>query len=237
MRTTTVAFVIVLAAACGGQSREEHRLPEESAGLASPVVSAPAPLKTWFDPVAAAQIMAARATFDAAENTILAEAARIVGPYHDVMVISREHYRQQRAGHVQQAVRSAGWRYEQQRRAAYADVVTRPKMAAARDALKKETLSALRAFFERELSAERISRSHYRRYTSEIREGVFPDFRPRKWAGPAIYEFRGTTVSPEYRAILREVRRLWQAQGRRESAIIWTHTTPEFYAILVPPKH
>jgi hypothetical protein len=43
-------------------------------------------------------------------------------------------------------------------------------------------------------------------------------------------------VSPEYRKIIQEMRRLWQAQGRNASAIVWTTTNQDFYRTLVPPR-
>ena len=71
-------------------------------------------------------------------------------------------------------------------------------------------------------------------YTVEIRQGYLPPFRGRKWTGAAVYEWRGGDLSPEYRMVLQEVRKLWQAQGRQSSAVVSRETTPAFYQTLVP---
>ncbi len=193
-----------------------------------------APINTWFDPQTAQQIMSARSDFDAAEAAALAELDRTIGRYRNVMMMPRDQYARQLAGPEVAVARSESWRLEQQRRAAYAYSIAEPKIDRARDALSRSTLAILASFFERELNAGRISPSDYRRYTVEIRRGYFPGFRGRKWTGPAVYEFWGADVSPEYRRVLQEVRRLWLAQGRPKSAVVSVATNASFYREMVP---
>ncbi len=208
----------------------DSRLPSS---VISTVVPVPAPFLTWFDPPTAAEIMAARADFDAAEAAAFAEADKKFGAYHDTILITPEQYARQLAGPTAPIARSAAWRREQQRRAAYVWPVLNQAVDHAREALKRRTLAALATFFRNELQTGRISKSDYLRYTVEIRKGYFPGFRGRKWSGPAIYEFRGAEASPEYQKVLQEVRRLWQAQARKVSAVGWMEATPDFYAKLV----
>ena len=197
-------------------------------------MSSPAPVQTWVDAAAAQRIMSARADFDAAELAAYAELDRIMGAYRHQMLISRDHYVRHLAGEVVPATRSAAWLHEHEKRAAYARSVIGPQIATARARLERDTVTALKEFFGRELQARRIARPDYLRYTSEIRKGHFPGFRGRKWTGPPIHEFRAVDVSPEYRSVLQEVRRLWQAQGRRASVITYIDTNQEFYRTLVP---
>jgi hypothetical protein len=181
--------------------------------------------------------MEARAEFDATELAIMTELERRIGSYRNVMMITREQYNRHLAGTQVPIARSEGWLHEQRQRSVYARSILEPPLRAAREDLARKTLTALSSFFERERKAGRISKRDYRRYTVEIRRGEFPGFRPRKWSGPPIYEFRGVMdVGPEYRKTLQEVRRLWQAQGRNASAMVWTAANPSFYSTLVPPK-
>jgi len=177
--------------------------------------------------------MAARAEYDAVELALLQELERRMGSYRNVIAITREQYLRHLAGPEVRISRSAAWRHEQQQRVAYARFILKPAFEAARAELEQKTLDALRSFFDRELRAGRIAKADYRRYTREIRRGYFPGFRPRKWSGPPIYEFRGATVSAEYQKVLQEVRRLWQAQGRKASAVAWSPGSQDFYTRLV----
>lgn len=178
--------------------------------------------------------MSARSDFDAAEAAALAELDRTIGRYRNVMLMPRDQYARQLAGAEVAVARSQSWRLEQRKRAAYAYSIAEPKIDRARAALSRSTLTALASFFDRELKAERISPSDYRRYTVEIGRGYFPGFRGRKWSGPAVYEFRGADVSPEYQKVLPEVRRLWLAQGRPKSAVVSVATSAIFYRDMVP---
>lgn len=178
--------------------------------------------------------MSARSDFDAAEAAALAELDRTIGRYRNVMLMPRDQYARQLAGAEVAVARSQSWRLEQRKRAAYAYSIAEPKIDRARAALSRSTLTALASFFDRELKAERISPSDYRRYTVEIGRGYFPGFRGRKWSGPAVYEFRGADVSPEYQKVLPEARRLWLAQGRPKSAVVSVATSAIFYRDMVP---
>jgi hypothetical protein len=195
--------------------------------------AAPTVIPTFFDPVTAQTLMAARADYDAAEAAALAESERIIGKYRNVMMASREQISRQLAGPEVRVQRTEGWLYEQKRRSEYAASITQPKIAVARENLRRITLAALSRFFANELKARRISKDDYARYTVEIRRGYLPPFRGRKWSGPAVYEWRGADVSREYRKVLQEVRRLWQAQGRTRSALSWREANPDFYRTLV----
>lgn len=182
--------------------------------------------------------MTARAAYDEAEAAALRERERIIGSYRDVMMASPEHVRRQLAGERVPLPRSEAWYLEQRRRNQYAAFVTEPKIKAAQEALQRATLDALSHFFATELEAGRITNSDYQRYTREIRRGYLPPFRGRKWSGNAVYEWRGGDVTAEYRRVLQEVRRLWQAQGWAKSAIASHQTNAEFYRTLVrePPS-
>lgn len=195
--------------------------------------AAPTLIQTFFDPITAQTLMAARADYDAAEAAALAESERIIGSYRNVMMATREQISKQLAGPGAGVQRTEGWLYEQKRRSEYAASITQPKIVAAREKLRRTTLNALSAFFVNELKARRISKDDYTRYTVEIRRGYLPAFRGRKWSGPAVYEWRGGDVSSEYRKVLQEVRKLWQAQGKAKSAVSWGEATPEFYRKLV----
>jgi hypothetical protein len=75
--------------------------------------------------------------------------------------------------------------------------------------------------------------SRDQRYTREISRGYLPPFGGRKWSANAVYEWRGGDVTPEYRRVLQEVRRLWQAQAWAKSAVVSHQTSMEFYRTLV----
>jgi hypothetical protein len=188
---------------------------------------------TFFDPSTVVMLMTARAADDEAEAAALRERERIIGNYRDVMRASREQVRRQLAGERIPAPRSEAWYLEQRRRNEYAAFVTEPKITAAQEALRRETLAALSHFFAKELETGHITNSDYQRYAGEIRRGYLPPFRGRKWSGNAVYEWRGGDVSPEYRRVLQEVRRLWQAQAWTRSAIASHQTSMEFYRTLV----
>jgi hypothetical protein len=102
---------------------------------------------------------------------------------------------------------------EQQRRAAPAWAVRSRKVDAAAAELGERTFATVRAFFEKELKASRISRADYQRFTRQIRKETFPPIRRRKWAGPAVYAFNGPVegTSKEYSLVLQQIRKLWQA--------------------------
>jgi hypothetical protein len=234
-----LALVGVTVAVAGCSDARQHSSvvgrgpPQESA-----VASAPKPnqVTTWLDQEAARTIMSARAEFDAVEQAIMLELERRIGSYHDTVSISMENRARHLSGPRLPIERSAGWKHEQQQRVVYARMLLTPALEEARNELARKTVRALGAFFQRERGAGRITRADYARYTAEIRRGVFPPFRGRKWSGPPVYEFRGAQVEPEYRKILREVRLLWQAQGRNMSAVASRPTTPQFYRALVPPR-
>lgn len=229
-----VVLVVLATASC---TRPADRSPAEplnhSAGLMPSPSTEPRPVRTFFDGATADRIMAARAAYDAAEAAAVAELERLVGAYGNRISVSREQYVRHLAGPEQPVERSRAWLDEQRRRSAHARSITDPQVAAARKLLEEATLRALSDFFSRELQAGRISARDYRRYTAEMRQGYFPPFRPRKWSGPAVYEFRGGVATPEYRRVLQEVRKLWQAQGRG-SAIETYAATPDLYGQLVP---
>jgi len=230
-------FVLLAACSPGPQSPASHISNDAAEGptaSAPPTSGPPAPVHTCFDPEASRRIMEARAEFDAAELAAFDELDRIMGGYRHQMQISREQYVRHLAGEAVPATRSAAWTQEHENRAAYARSVVDPQIRAARARLERETLLAMQEFFARELQARRMARVDYLRYTREIRKGEFAEFRGRKWTGPAVYEFRGTHLSPEYRKVLQEVRLLWQAQGRRASVITHVDTNQEFYRTLVP---
>lgn len=231
-----ICVFALLAVACSNSSRSNST---SMSAPAPPVVSAPrapAVIHTWFDPEAAAAIMRARADFDAAEAAAFAELDRTIGNYRDVMPITRQQFNRQLAAPRLPASGSDAWRREQRKRATYAYLRLQPRIEAARRALTRATLAALASFFRRERQAGHISAADYRRYTVEIRRGDFPWFRGRKWSGPAVYEFRGADLRPEYQKVIQEVRRLWQAQGRRQSAVTWMRADPEFYRTLASPS-
>jgi hypothetical protein len=241
MRYLSLLLIVAIGSACS-------RPVEKDAAAAKPVQAnnpgpgvesrpvQPPAIHTWLDPEASWQIMSARSDFDAAEAAALAELDRTIGPYRNIMVMPREQYARQLAGPEVVVPRSARWRLEQQKRAAYAYSIAEPKIDRARAVLARSTLAALASFFRRELKEGRIARSDYLRYTVETRRGYFPGFRGRKWSGPEVYEFRGADVSPEYQKVLQEVRRLWQAQGRARSAVVSGPTDPGFYRAMVPTK-
>ena len=236
-----LCMVVTTAAGCRGFGGRDDRTPLKSEAAApgnsaSATVPAPALLRTWFDPATARKIMAARAEFDAIELAIMSELERRMGSYRNVISVTRDQYARHLAGPEIPIPRSGAWRHEQQQRVVYARYILKPALEAARVELEQKTLAALSSFFNSELRAGRISRLDHRRYTVEIRRGEFPGFRPRKWAGPPLYEFRGATVSPEYQRVLQEVRKLWQAQGRKTSAVVWNETSQEFYRTLVPQR-
>jgi hypothetical protein len=199
--------------------------------------TSPSPTHTFFDASTVGALMTARAAYDEAEAAALRERERIIGSYRDVMMVSPEQVRRQLAGERVPVRRSEAWYIEQRRRNEYAAFVTAPKIEAAQEALRRATLDALSRFFAKELEAGHITRSDYQRYTREISRGYLPPFRGRKWSGNAVYEWRVGEVTPEYRRVLQEVRRLWQAQAWARSAIASHPTSPEFYNTLVrePP--
>lgn len=229
-----VVLVVLSASSCTRQaSSEPAQSLEPSAALMPSRSPQPGPVRTFFDGATAERIMAARAAYDAAEAAALAEVERRVGAYANRISVSREQYVRHLAGPEQPVTRSRAWLDEQRRRSAHARSITDPKLAAARTRLEEATLSALSDFFSRERQAGRIASRDYRRYTSEMRQGYFPPFRPRKWSGPAVHEFRGGVATPEYRRVLQEVRKLWQAQGRG-SPVETYEATPDLYSRLVP---
>jgi hypothetical protein len=85
--------------------------PTAVAHLTTPVTATPPPqIDTFFDPVTAQALIAARAAYDAAEEAALAESERIVGKYRNVMMVSREQLTRQLAGEETRVPRSEAWR-------------------------------------------------------------------------------------------------------------------------------
>jgi hypothetical protein len=161
-------------------------------------LSAQAPLRlsSIFDDATARELMQLRRRFDEAELGAIREFDAAVGTAAAKVAIPAESYRKQLA--TPELGRQA-WTPEQRRRAARAWPIRLKKIDEAEAVLTGRTLVILQRF--------------------GFKEHDLPPIRRRKWAGPAVIGFNGPgpTRSPESRALLREVHRLWNLSTRQAS--------------------
>jgi hypothetical protein len=194
------------------------------------VGGAPYAVETWFDAATARELMDARSAFDAAELNAIAEFDKSMGAHRAVVAMPPDQYRDQVSS---PALRERTWTDEQRRRSAVASEPRNAAVDAAEEQLRRRTLAALKRFFARERSQGRISASDYARLVAgELGADYFPSIRCRKWAGPAVIGFRSPIRTPEYRAVLAEVRRLWAAHVRG-APVMSVATEPGFYRNLL----
>ena len=139
--------------------------------------------------------MRLRRQFDEAELAAIREFDAAMGGTGVKVAVPVDAYRHQLA------TREFGqqqWTPEQKRRAASAWPIRLKKVDAAEVRLTEQTLAILKRF--------------------GFRENHLPPVRRRKWDGPAVIGFNGPGGgnSPESRALLREVHRLWNLSGRQQ---------------------
>lgn len=183
---------------------------------AAGAAAAPAPVTTWFDSVAAMELLDARREFDAAELKAIADFDRAIGETRRIGLPVQQ-YRDQVASPELREVR---WSDQQRRRSELATPARLAAVDAAERRLEQRSVAALKQFFARERAAGRISPAAYRRVAGgELGSNYFPSIRRRKWAGPAVTGFRQEVRTAEYRRVLAEVRKLWAAQAAGASVV------------------
>ena len=150
-------------------------------------------LSQVFDEVGARELMQLRRQFDAAELAAIREFDTAMGTAAVKLAMPVENYREQRAGRELSAIH---WTPEQKRRAARAWPTRLKKIDDAEAVLIDRTLVVL-------------NRVGYNGHD-------LPRIRRRKWDGPAVIAFNGPGGgrTPESRALLREVIRLWNLSAR-----------------------
>ena len=161
------------------------------------LVGQPPRLSQRFDDASAAELMQLRRQFDAAELAAIREFDAAMGTAAARVAMPVDHYRDQRAGPELGAVT---WTPEQKRRAARAWPLRLKKIDEAEARLIDRTLVVLHRF--------------------GYKSRDLPPIRRRKWDGPAVIAFNGPggDRTPESRALLREVIRLWNLTARETPA-------------------
>jgi hypothetical protein len=143
-----------------------------------------------FDDATARELMRLRRQFDEAELAAIREFDAAMGDQKANIAVPIDRYRNQAAP---TSVTNHRWTEEQKHRSAKAWPVRERKVNDAEASLSNGTTALLRPF--------------------GYKEAGLPSIRRRKWVGPAAYAFN-SSVTPESRALMQELRRLWVVSGR-----------------------
>ena len=90
-KAIAAGVVVPMASSCApsGDKDPSTKPANCTPAIAPAVEKAPTVIETFFDPVTARALMAARADYDAAEAAALAQSEKIIGTYRNVMMASR----------------------------------------------------------------------------------------------------------------------------------------------------